>query len=180
MLKRAKPILLFTLMFAAFALLGSAPAWAVQPACQEVQIFQNQTMIVWNPGCTVLQGVYYWKGISGDIEYDEDCDTSVTDCSPTNCSACPGRNCDTCWRKGQEIRMVMCTCEGSQCLPDDPVAGIDIYTNIERERAVDDDGARLYPYVKVECSAITDSGPELGCPLYLNPPRTTIGARAFR
>jgi len=180
MRKRAKPILLFTLMFAAVALLGYGQAWAVQPACQEVQIFQNQTMIVWNPGCQVLQGVYYWKGISGDIEYDEDCDTSLAgvDCSPTNCSACPGGNCDTCWRKGQEIRMVMCTCKGSDCV-DDAAGGI--YENIARQGQPipNTDPAVIYD-VTVECSAITGSGPKLGCPLYLNPPRTTIGARAFR
>ncbi len=33
MIRRAKPILLFTLVFAAVALMGSAPAWAVKPAC---------------------------------------------------------------------------------------------------------------------------------------------------
>ena len=173
MRKRAKPILLFTLMFAAVALLGYGQAWAVQPACQEVQIFQNQTMIVWNPGCQVLQGVYYWKGISGDPGYNADCTGTASGyegCSPTNCSACPGGNCDTCWRKGQEIRMVMCTCAGSDCVGDDEGG---IKENIDRMR---EGGFN----VTVECSAITGSGPKLGCPLYLNPPRTTIGARAFR
>jgi len=172
MLKRAKPILLFTLVFAAVALLGSAPAWAVKPACQEVQIFQNTTKFVWSPDCEQFEGVFFWKGnLEGDL-YDDSC---TGDCSPNNPVGCTGTPYNECWNEGVEIALLICTCEGSDCLDANVTPGVTIYDNIARDADPDFD-------VTVVCDTtpIKKAGPSLGVPLFLNPPRACVGARCYQ
>jgi hypothetical protein len=148
MIRRAKPILLFTLVFAAVALLGSAPAWAVKPACQEVQIF-GTIKFVWDPGCPAGSGKVFFFDTT--IEGCSGCTPTTTDC-------------DSCWREGVDTTLVMCDCKGSGCVAD-------LQTNIGNMSSLD---------VTVKCFPIRDSGPSLGVPLFLNPPRGCIGGRCFR
>jgi hypothetical protein len=187
MIRRAKPILLFTLVFAAVALLGSAPAWAVKPACQEVQIFQNTIKFVWSPDCEQFEGVFFWKGALDPPLYD---DTCIDDCSPNNPVGCTGTPYNECWNEGVEIALLICTCEGSECVGDDfcedasgkqcvpnedPDCKCGIYVNIAR------DAVSTYNVTVVcDTTPIKDSGPSLGVPLFLNPPRACVGARCYQ
>ena len=82
------------------------------------------------------------------------CDES---CTPTS------EGCDPCWREGIDATpLTMCTCEdgeGGTCTGN---LATDISNGL------------------VECFAIRDSGPSLGVPISLNPPRGCVGGRCFR
>ena len=74
------------------------------------------------------------------------------------------------WRPGVEITLTMCTCEGNDCVDN-------LDTNIAREGQM----CNGEPCdVTVECFPVRDSGPKLGIPIFLNPPRSCVGSRCFR
>jgi hypothetical protein len=154
MLKRAKPILLFTLVFAAVAMLGTIPALADKPQCQEVQIM-GPIKFVWAPGCPDGSGQVFIF------------DTSLN--CPSSCTLPTGPTdpaCNSCWRLGVEVELLICTCEGSGCVSD-------LNTNIANQSS---------PNVTVVCDTtpVIDTGPSLGAALFFNPPRGCIGERCFR
>ena len=119
--KKLSITLFFIMVFTAVGLVGHAQIWA-KPPCEEVRIFDNRIMVVFEPGCEEVKFVYFWKGIGepGDPPpFDERCTgthPSWPGCSPTNCSACPGNNCSSCWRQATQTTAVMCTCEGDDCV----------------------------------------------------------------
>ena len=168
MLKRAKPILLFTLVFAAVALLGSAPAWAVKPACQEVQIF-GEIKFVWDPGCPEGSGQVFF------FDTAEPTCQNPTTCTPTDVG------CDGCWRLGVDTQLFMCTCEGSDCVADSAGPGSGLYASlvlVGTNTCGDENNEPCE--VDVECLPVNDTGPSLGVPIFLNPPRSCVGRRCFR
>ena len=170
MLKRAQPILIFTLLFATVGLLGYAQIWAIPP-CEEVRIFDNRIKVVFKPGCKEVDNVYFWKGYSSDPDNDPNYDSNCTgDCSPTSCSDCPNSDCDSCWREAMKTTAMMCTCEGSECV-DDLNGGIN--ENITRQEVGRYD-------VTVVCYPVKDTGPLSGCPVYLNPDRYFFGGGYYR
>jgi hypothetical protein len=170
MLKRAKPILLFTLVFAAVALLGSSPAWAVKPQCQEVQIF-GDVKFVWAEDCPAGSGQVFFF------------DTGYGTCpGPTTCPTPTTPGCEACWRPGLPTQLTMCTCEGTDCVADTPGSpGSGLYQSLFREKndVCGDDGEQPCDVV-VECLLVNDTGPPLGVPVFLNPSRGCIGSRCFR
>ncbi|MBE9572833.1 MAG: hypothetical protein IMF11_19590 [Proteobacteria bacterium] len=152
MVKKLSITFLITVVFATIGLLGYAQIWA-KPPCEQVRIFDNRIKVVFEPECEEVKEVYFWRGTPGDGTNSE-CDDGG--CSPTNCSACPEGNCDSCWRLATEETAVMCTCEGSECVDD-------LQTNIDNSN------------VTVVCYLVTDTGPLSGCPIYLNPDRYFFG-----